>query len=694
MLEAVAKSEITYYHVVQVVLLGLRTCTMNFLRFNRILAECLASFTILVFSLGLTLGQETAEPDEDALAVLLRLDKVIQPVDLTTTKGVKWSLAEANKAKATVIVFLDFKCPISNRYVPILNSLAERYQDKGVAFAAVICDEEKPEELERHMREFRTNFPVYYDPKHLVSTHFVAHVTPQAFLLDSNRILKYFGAIDDQYQDRTTRLKEVRSPHLIEALDQVLAGKAVTVKHTQAIGCPLNRVKKPEKTEGIVTFHRDVQPILQTRCQVCHRPGDVAPFALLTFAEALNWADDIKEYVASRRMPPWPITGGVAMKNDIGLSAAEIATIVKWVDEGCPKGNPADAPKPAEFPSRENWEGPTPPDIILKMPETFHLAPHGEDHYRTIVFPLNNTEELYVIKTQFIPGNKRIVHHSLAFYDGTGIVLDAQKRLGKSKPSKPENAETEDYGPGYDSGMGLGFIPNPLATKNKDNRGGNLSGWVPGQVSITNPEGVNSVLPPDSNAFMQIHYQRTGRPETDSGSRLAIWLSKSKLKKYATSYIADTSFRMIPTGISEFKSTGARVVSEDCHLWFMSPHMHLLGKEFRVWHQAKGVSERKLILELKNWDFNWQSAYFLKDPYFMEKGSTIHAEARFDNSSRNPSNPNMPTKTVFLGENTTDEMGIAVMGVFQDVKPASGSDFAPYFKKLIQAEALKKALGR
>jgi protein-disulfide isomerase len=121
---------------------------MNFLPFNRILAECLAYIAILVLPLGLAHGQETAEPDEDALAVLLRLDKVIQPMDLTTTKGVKWSLAEANKAKATVIVFLDFKCPISNRYVPILNSLAERYQGKGVVFAAVICDEEKPEELE------------------------------------------------------------------------------------------------------------------------------------------------------------------------------------------------------------------------------------------------------------------------------------------------------------------------------------------------------------------------------------------------------------------------------------------------------------------------------------------------------------------------------------------------------------------
>jgi len=666
---------------------------MNILRINGILAECLACIAILGFSVGLAHGQVTAEPDEDALAVLLRLDKVIQPVDLTTTKGVKWSLAEANKAKATVIVFLDFKCPISNRYVPILNSLAEGYQDKGVVFAAVICDEEKPEELERHMREFRTNFPVYYDPQHLVSTHFVAHVTPQAFLLDSNRILKYFGAIDDQYQDRTTRLKEVRSPHLVEALDQVLAGKAVSVKHTQAIGCPLNRVKKPEKTEGLVTFHRDVQPILQTRCQVCHRPGDVAPFPLMTFAEALNWADDIKEYVASRRMPPWPITGGVAMKNDIGLSAAQIATIVKWVDEGCPKGNPADAPKPAEFPSRDTWEGPTPPDLVFKLPETFHLAPRGEDHYRTVVFPMNNTEELYVTKTQFIPGNKRIVHHSLAFYDGTGMVLDAQKRLGKSKPSKPENAENEDYGPGYESGMGLGFTPSAFVSKNKDNPGGSFSGWVPGSPALANPEGANNVIPPDANVLMQIHYQRTGRPEVDNGSRLAIWLSKDKPKKYLLGFLGDSSFRMIPKGMSEFKSTGIRVIPEDCHLWLLSPHMHLLGKEFRVWHQAKGASERKLILELKNWDFNWQSRYLLKDPYFMEKGSSLHVEARFDNSSKNPSNPNTPPKTVFLGESTSDEMGFAVIGVYQNGRPKFGTDFLMYFQKLMQAEALRKALG-
>lgn len=653
----------------------------------------LCLLTVIAF-VGISHQKVAAEPpDEDSLTVLLRLDKVIQPVDLITTKGVKWSLAEANKDKATVVVFLDFKCPISNRYVPVLNSLAERYQSKGVRFAAVICDEEKPEELERHIREFRANFPVYYDPQHLVSTHFVAHVTPQAFLLDSNRILKYFGAIDDQYQDRTTRLKEARSPHLVEAIEQVLAGKAVSVKHTQAIGCPLNRIKKPEKTEGTVTYHRDVQPILQARCQVCHRPGDVAPFALMTFADALNWADDIKDYVASRKMPPWPITGGVPLKNDIGLSAAEIATIVKWVEEGCPKGNQADAPKPAVFPSRDSWEGDNPPDLIFKMPESFHLAPHGDDHYRTIVFPVNNTKELYLTKIQFIPGNKRIVHHSLAFYDGTGMVMDAQKRLGKSKPSRPENAETEDYGPGYESGMGLGFTPNPIITKNKDNPGGGFSGWVPGTGALTNPEGANHVIPPNSYIFMQIHYQRTGRPEVDDSSRLGIWLTKTKPKKYVSGYLADTSFRMIPKGLPDFKSTGSRVIPEDCHLWLISPHMHLLGKEFRVWHQPKGASERKLLLELKNWDFNWQSRYLLKEPYFMEKGSSIQVEARFDNSSRNPSNPNIPPKTIFLGENTTDEMGFAVIGIFQDVRPTPGSDFIQYFKKLMQAEVLKKTLG-
>ena len=258
---------------------------------------------------------------------------------------------------------------------------------------------------------------------------------------------------------------------------------------------------------------RDGTPILQKHCQRCHHSDGVAPFSLLTFEETFNWADDIREFDSSRRMPPWPITGGLPLKNDISLKPDEIATICKWAEEGCPRGNPQDAPKPVIFKSEEEWDDDNPPDLILKMPGAFHLAAKGEDHYRSVVFPLGNKEEKYIRKTHFIPGNKKIIHHSLTFFDGTGVMLDAQKRLGKAKPF---GLGDEDYGPGYESGMGLGFIPNPaVATRNHDNPGGGLGGWTPGTGMSENPSGARHLVPPDSAIFLQIHYHRTGKPEVD-----------------------------------------------------------------------------------------------------------------------------------------------------------------------------------
>ena len=436
---------------------------------------------------------------------------------------------------------------------------------------------------------------------------------------------------------------------------------------------------------------RDGTPILQKHCQRCHHSDGVAPFSLLTFEETFNWADDIREFVSSRRMPPWPITGGLPLKNDISLKPDEIATICKWAEEGCPRGNPQDAPKPVIFKSEEEWDDDNPPDLILKMPGAFHLAGKGEDHYRSVVFPLGNKEEKYIRKTHFIPGNKKIIHHCLTFFDGTGVMLDAQKRLGKAKPF---GLGDEDYGPGYESGMGLGFIPNPaVATRNHDNPGGGLGGWTPGTGMSENPSGARHLVPPDSAIFLQIHYHRTGKPEVDEDTRFAIWFDKEKPKKYVTGYVADTSFRLVPKNVDHFKSTGSRVIPVDSQLYLITPHMHMLGKEFHVWHQPKGSSERRLLLELRNWDFNWQTRYLLKENFFLEKGSTIHVEAIYDNSSNNPNNPYSPPRPIFLGESTTDEMGFAVLGILRDNPPDGGKDFLKYLEKLLEAEALKKLLG-
>jgi len=673
---------------------------MHDLNKNSISKSAPAKMKILVVGIGVILSlaffvgsknaislEPTNKTDEN-LGLLLRLGKEVRPITFVDTKGKKWELHDQKDAKVIVVTFLDFKCPISNRYVPVLNALAEKYKESGVVVAAVICDVENAEELERHTREFAVNFKVFYDPQHLVANHFLADTTPQSFLMDRDKMLKYFGAIDDQYQDRTTRLKSVKTPYLADAIDKVLANKPVEINHTHAFGCPITRTTREEVVGSEVTFYKDLLPLLQKHCQRCHRAGDVAPFQLMTFEDARSWADDIKDYVTSHKMPPWPIRGGLPLKDDFGLNDQEIAVFAKWVEAGCPKGDIKDAPKPVVFPNKKDWEDDNPPDIILEMPKDFHLAANGEDHYRMIAFPLNNKTELNIKKVKFIPGNKRIVHHELTFYDGTGLVLDAQKKLNKSKPTGQGD---EDYGPGYESGMGLGFEPNPIGlTKNKDNPGGALGVWVPGQGEMEFPPKAVAVVPPQSDILMQIHYHRNGRPETDR-SKLGIWLAKEKPEKFVNYMLVDTNFRWIPKGAANYKSTGSRVVEEDCELYLFKPHMHFTGKEIRIWHQPKVSKERKLIFDLRNWDYNWQSSYYTKEYYFLNKGDTLHVEAIYDNSSRNPTNPFSPPRTLFLGENDEDEMGYVSVSYMSPRRPDGHNEFLNYFVKLREGALLKKA---
>ena len=620
------------------------------------------------------------------------LGKAVAPVDFVAADGKRTSLSDLRGKNLTLVVMLSSECPMSMRYVPVLGKIAKEYQADGLSVIGVLCEEDATPERDKELKHLQSYFPSFVDGDLSVARHFQAEVTPQAFLLDKDMVLRYVGAVDDQYRARMARAREVQAPHLALAIEEVLAGEKVETPFTTALGCALSTEPRVAKEQATVTFHRDIEPILQEHCQRCHRPGEVGPFGLMSYESARKHADDIVEQTANREMPPWPITGGVRLKNDVSLRQATIDLLAKWVDDGCPKGDPADAPKPAVFHSADEWEGDRPPDLVLQLPSAVHLAATGDDHYRTVAFPLNNEKEKYVAKTQFIAGNRKIVHHALYFYDGTGLVLDAQNRLG---PKQAEDPHLMDKGPGYESGMGLGFVPNPLKVhQNKDNPGAGLGGWVPGAGALVNPEGARHVIPPHSALFMQLHYQRTGKPEVDETSRIGIWFDEKTPEKFISGGLADTTFRFLSKGKAGIRSTGTKVVPVDGSLWLISPHMHMLGKEFRAWHQAKGSKKRTLLLELKHWNFDWQSRYVLEEPYPVKKGDKIYVEAVFDNSAANASNPNKPPKTVFLGENTKDEMGFAVLSWYGTNRPLPGSDFIAYFKRLVQSETLQKIVVR
>lgn len=654
----------------------------------------IVSLVSLVLGMSVILAQEKKEPNdqEQTLSALVKLNKKIESLTFTDIAGDKKTLEEVRGANATIVAFLNFQCPISNKQTPELIELATKYKQKKVNIIGVCCDVESPKELANHIQEFKINFPVFYDPEHIVSTTFLADITPQVYLIDSAMTLRYFGRINDQHEDRATRNLIVKNHDLLAALNNVLANKEVLPQYTQSVGCPLNRVKKPIVEDGKITYYRDVLPILQNNCQECHRKGEVAPFALMTYEETLNWTDLIQENVVSGAMPPWkPTAKSIPLRHDPRMSKQEIETINKWVEGGSAKGDKKDAPPPAKFGSSKGWNDENPPDIILEYPADFHLGPLGDDHYRTIVMPLNNKEELYVRKSQFIPGNPKIVHHSLYFYDGTGLVMDAQKRLGNSPI--PANG-IGDWGPGYNSGMGLGFIPNPTKViRNKDNPGSGLGGWVPAVDPITAPTDTAYVIPPQSDVLMQVHYHRNGKQEVDR-SKLGLWLTKKPPTKFIKSYLVDTTFTIIPNGVKKYKATGSSVLEEDMKIFIIAPHAHMLATESRLYYSLPSSTEKILLFEIKNWDFNWQQRYYPAEYLALPKGTTIHNEWIYDNSTSNPQNPFHPAKTVFLGESTLDEMGFYIIsGVVDERNKEAPTQMLNYFERLFKAETLKKLFG-
>ncbi len=257
---------------------------------------------------------------------------------LTAIDGKPWSLEDCN-AKAVVVVFIGTQCPVNNAYMPKLVEMEKEYRDKGVQFVAINANEhDRLETIQQHAKKFGLTFPVLRDDKNSVAMVFGAERHPTAFLLDADHKIRYEGRIDDQYGIGYDRAKPTRRD-LVEALDEVLAGKEVTKAKTAVEGCYITKLPRAKPAEVGVTYAKDVSRTLQNRCQECHRPGQIGPMPLLSYEDASSWAQMIKEVVSDNRMPPWhadPKHG--KFKNDRRMSSDERAKLLAWIDAGCPEG--------------------------------------------------------------------------------------------------------------------------------------------------------------------------------------------------------------------------------------------------------------------------------------------------------------------------------------------------------------------
>jgi len=547
---------------------------------------------------------------------------------LLDTQGGIHSLRTRPGRAALVLVFLGTECPIANGYVPELNRqfTALHEADSGVEFFGVISDQTITRaSASKHVTEFRFKFPVLFDASGELACALKPSHTPEAFVIDRDGKLAYRGRIDDLYADLGKKRTEPSRHDLAEAIAAVVASRPVATPRTEPVGC-LYEPARGKKENAAVMYTRDIAPILQANCVACHRDGEVAPFALACYADAAKRARQIVRVTQSRFMPPWkPEPEFGHFLNERRLSERELTLMKDWADADAPEGDVADLPLPPQF--TDGWQYGE-PDLVVKMDEPFEVPAGGRDIFRNFVIPVELTEDKLVSLAEFRPGNRRVVHHALFFLDRSGA---ARKK------------DTADPGPGYGSFGGPGFLPS-----------GSIGGWAPGGAPQPLRDGMGRQFQKGSDLVLQIHYHPSGKVERDQSS-IGIHFVKQKSQKAVIPItIIDRRLYFAP-GSDRHAISGSYTLPVETTMVVVIPHMHLLGREAKATATLPDGTVEPLV-RIKDWDFNWQDQYHLAQPRTFPKGTRLDYEAAYDNSEKNPLNPNSPPKEVTWGEETTDEM--------------------------------------
>ncbi len=380
------------------------------------------------------------------------------------------------------------------------------------------------------------------------------------------------------------------------------------------------------------TWAENIAPILYKNCATCHNSNGVAPFALLTYDEAYRNRSGIKAAVVSKNMPPWPPDPNYRhLANERILSNADINAITAWANGNAPQGNPANAPTPPTFAAGTSISA---PNLVLTIP-TYNINTTN-DLYRCFVLPSSLLADRFITEVEVIPGNRKVVHHVLAYQDTSSI---------------PAQLDAADPGPGYTNYGGTGSNNSQLVT-----------GWVPGQGPVKFPKGMGIRLTAGANLILQVHYPGGVVNQKDSTKIIIKFapVGSANRELFNRPILAHVAPYLIngPLAIpaNQTKSFTERLlIPRDGSFLSIAPHMHLIGRRTKVYGLMPNGDTLRLI-NIPDWDFNWQGAYGFRNVLKFPVGMTLVAESFYDNTPNNPYNPSSPPKLVTLGESTTDEM--------------------------------------
>ncbi|MFO1096176.1 MAG: redoxin domain-containing protein [Planctomycetaceae bacterium] len=551
--------------------------------------------------------------------------KIGQAVDaftLSDYRGREYNLAEF-KNGPVVVAFLGTECPLAKLYGPRLQQLADSYADQGVSVIGISSNvQDSVTELGSYARRHDVKFPILKDVGNHVADQFGAQRTPEVFLLDTQRHIVYRGRIDDKYVVGVAR-KEASREDLRAAIDEVLAGKPVSIPETQPLGCLIGRIRAPNESSD-VTYSNQIARLFNQRCVDCHREGEIGPFSLTTYEEAAGWGEMIAEVVRDQRMPPWhadPHYGQFA--NARRLTDEERGLIETWVKNGCPQGNPSDLPEPPSF--TEGWQLPRAPDAVYAMADKPFEVPAdgGKDGVRYQRFEVDPklTEDKWFNASEVQPSARSVVHHIIVY-------------------AKPPNSK-----------------------KRGDRMF--LTAYVPGLRLSGLPEGSAKRIPAGYTFLFEIHYTPDGTPHEDMSRAAFCWVDPATIKnEVVTTEVVKPDFVIPPHADNESFSVRSGPIPDNVTMLSLSPHMHVRGKSFKF-EALYPDKTREVLLDVPHYDFNWQTRYVLAEPRKFPTGTRIICTAAFDNSEANLANPD-PTETVRWGEQSWEEM---LIGYFDCLLP-------------------------
>jgi hypothetical protein len=573
----------------------------------------LIAFLLTAAVVSAVAADERAEPVRQAPRVLKPADagvgRLVPDVAFTDVTGKAGKLSDFKGHELLVVAPTNASCPVGKKYAPTLARLEKEYSARGVGFLFVNpTATDKPDAA-----AFAGRY--VHDVGHELTAALGARTTTEVFVLDAARTVVYRGAIDDQF-GLGYSLDAPRNNYLAAALDDALAGRVPVVAATTAPGCELVLDSLMPRTP--LTYRARIERIVQNNCVECHRAGGVAPFELTTYEHVAAHKGMIRKVVERGTMPPWfaapPARGEHSpWANDRSLGESDKADLLAWLSGDLKKGDPADAPLPRTY--ADGWLIGT-PDAVLQIPKPIAVKAQGTMAYQHVSVETDFDEDRWVKALEVRPTAREVVHHVLVFAVPRGM----PRAVGEAQ----------------------GFF----------------AAYVPGNSTLLYPEGYAKKLPKGWTLWFQIHYTPNGTATTDQ-TRLGLVFAKEKPHhEVRVIGIANRGFT-IPPGADNHKVEARIPVPFDARAIAFMPHAHLRGKAAR--YDAKFPDgTTKPLLEVPHYDFNWQLVYRPAEPVRVPRGGSIVYTAWYDNSDKNPANPDS-TKPVRWGRQTEDEMHIGYL---------------------------------